>query len=412
MSKLKDYRNLPLPNRSYINNFGQDTFTKNLISLILTANLIYTVGRYSREIVVGGNPYLTGDWLINYEGGYNGRGLFGQALLWFSDTFSLNLLWTAYTFQTGLYFIYFLFVISIFRRIANPFVWMIALSPSFVMFDFLDTGGAFRKEILGFASLILIVQLIIRKTFRNTLIFLSILIFIIFLFSWDAAFCFIPFYIYTFSKLYYKEVITRKSFHTFCIAFFVLGLTSIMRAVYFLYHRPASISEGICKSLTDRGLSPKICGGTIGSITGLDANPVNMIHTLIFDYHFELYFVLLLLGFVPFFLNCWLRPNIVFTILLFISIVPLFVIGADYGRWIHIFGTFVTLAWLIDDTRPAFSRLLPVPRTFISTGTLKFLMLSLIFTNTWRIPVIWGSPADSLLGTIGRSLSWFTNLIG
>lgn len=412
MSELEDHRNFRLLIRSYARNFGLDSFTKNLISLILAANLIYTVGRYSREIVVGGNPYLTGDWLINYEGGYNGRGLFGQAILWFSDTLSLNLLWTVYAFQTGLYFIYFLFVISIFRRIASPFVWMIALSPSFIMFDFLDTGGAFRKELLGFASLILIVQLNIRKTFRNTLIFLSILIFIIFLFSWDAAFCFIPFYIYTFSKLYYKEVITRKFFQAFCITFFVLGLTTIMRAVYFLYHRPASISEGICKSLTDRGLSPKICGGTIGSITGLDANPANMIRTLILDYHFELYFVLLMLGLVPFFLNGWLRSNVILIITLFISIVPLFFIGADYGRWIHIFGTFVTLSWLIDETRAADSRLFPTPRSFISTGTLKFLIFSVIFTNTWRIPVIWGSPADSFLGTLGRILSWFTQLAG
>ena len=107
MKKFTTIQSFPLFIRNHIRNFGSDRISKNLISLLLAANLFYTVIRYSREITAGGNPYLTGDWLINYEGGYNGRGLFGQVILWISDAFNINLLWTIYTAQVLLYFIYF-----------------------------------------------------------------------------------------------------------------------------------------------------------------------------------------------------------------------------------------------------------------------------------------------------------------
>ena len=117
MKILAITQSFPIFIKNHIRDFGSDRFSKNLISLIMVANLFYTVVRYSREITAGGNPYLTGDWLINYEGGYNGRGLFGQVILWISDTSNINLLWTMYAAQILLYFIYFPIVISIFRRI-------------------------------------------------------------------------------------------------------------------------------------------------------------------------------------------------------------------------------------------------------------------------------------------------------
>ena len=378
----------------------------------MAVNLFYTVVRYSREITAGGNPYLTGDWLINYEGGYNGRGLFGQVILWISDAFNINLLWTIYTAQVLLYFIYFPIVISIFRRIENPYVWIIGLSPSFIMFDFLDTGGAFRKELLGFASLILVIHLIIRRTLRRSCIFLSIFLYIIFLFSWDAAFCFIPFYIYIFSVLRLREIISKKFFNVFSVISLTLGITSIIRAAYFLLHRPTSISDGICRSLIERNLSPRICGGTIRSITELNTNPIDMITTLVLEYHFELYFILLLLGLLPFLLNGWLQTHIKITFMLFASIFPLLITGADYGRWIHIFGTFVTLAWLVDEKNLSIPISHFKTRTIVTPQTLQFVIFSFIFTTAWRIPVVWGTPQDSFLGIAGRMLSWLSRWTG
>jgi hypothetical protein len=408
MRKSDGIQNFSLLVKNHIKNFGSDRMSKNLISSILVANLFYTVVRYSREITAGGNPYLTGDWLINYEGGYNGRGLFGQIILWLSDASNINLLWTVYTSQILLYFIYFPIVISILRRIENPYVWMIGLSPSFVMFDFLDTGGAFRKELLGFVSLILVIHLITRGILRKSSLIISIFVFIVFLFSWDAAFCFVPFYIYIFSILRSREIISRKFFSIFVGTFLTLGVTSIFRAAYFQFHRPPSISDGICESLTSRGISSKICGGTIRSITELKTDPINMVTTLILDYHFELYFVLLLFGLLPFLLNGWLKNHKGITLMLFASILPLLVTGADYGRWIHIFGTFVTLAWLIDDEKFLISAVHVNSRTIMKTGTLHFLMFSFIFTTAWRIPHVWGSPQDSFLGLAGRIISWIS----
>ena len=67
---------------------------------------------------------------------------------------------------------------------------MIRLRPFFVMFDFLDTGGAFRKELIGFAGLILVVHLLFHESFVRPSLFLSISLYVLFLFSWDVAFLF------------------------------------------------------------------------------------------------------------------------------------------------------------------------------------------------------------------------------
>lgn len=378
----------------------------------MLANLFYTVVRYSREITAGGNPYLTGDWLINYEGGYNGRGLFGQIMLWISDTLDVNLLWTTYTAQILLYFIYFPIIISIFRRVENPFAWMIGLSPLFIMFDFLDTGGAFRKELLGFASLSLIVHLIICGTFRLTSLYLSIFLFIIFLFSWDTTFCFIPLYIYLFSILKSKQIMSDRFFRALSIAYIILGVGSIVRALYFVFSRTPSISTEICNSLTSRGLSSKICGGTITSITEHSTDSIGMLNTLFLDYNFGFYFAFLLLGMLPFILNGWIKRELRIVLILFVSILPLFIVGEDYGRWIHIFATFVTLVWLVDQRKPYVSTNQLKTRAIATTGTLQFLIFSLLFTTTWRIPVAWGTPQDTLLGFAGRMISWLSRWTG
>lgn len=375
----------------------------------MVLNLAYTVVRYSHEITAGGNPYLTGDWLINYEGGYNGRGLFGQMMIWISDAFNMNLLWTTYAAQVLLYFIYFPLVISIFRRVENPFAWMIGLSPFFIMFDFLDTGGAFRKELLGFASLSLIVHLIVRGTFRLTSLFLSTFLFIVFLFSWDTAFCFIPLFIYLFSILRAEQVLSDRFFRILSIAYIFLGVGSIVRALYFLLNRTPSITTGICDSLTSRGISSKICGGTITSLTEHSAGSIEMLKTLFLNYNYGFYFAFLLLGLLPFVLNGWIKKQLRIILILFLSIFPLFIVGEDYGRWIHIFGTFVTLVWLVDQRKTFISSLQLRAKTLAARGSLQFLLLSVIFTTAWRIPVAWGSPQDSLLGVAGRIFSWLSH---
>jgi len=389
-----------------INSVGVERVAKNSVSFILFMHLIYTIGRYSQEIVAGGHPYLTGDWLINYEGGYNGRGLFGQLVLSISDFFNLSLLWTTYAFQCLLYVIYIPIVISIFRAVRTPLVFMIGLSPFFVMFDFLDTGGAFRKELIGFAGLILVINLLFRESFVRPSVYLSMTLYVLFLFSWDVAFVFLPFYFYVFNTLQVKGLISRRFLVNFRYFFVVLGLFSVLRAVFFLSNRPSTISDGICDSLIDRGLTTKVCDGTIRSLTELETNSANMIRTLFAEYNFGVYFLLLLLGLVPFVINGWLKQNLRVTILLFGSVAPLFLVGADYGRWVHIFGTLLTFMWVISQQIAIDDGSTQSIRAVGTKRQINLLLLSVIYVFSWRIPVAWGTPLDALLGLGRRILSW------
>jgi len=95
-----------------INSFGKLFSDKNIvinkykvaITTIAYLFLLFFILLYARQIVYGGNNWKTGDWLINYEGGWIRRGLIGQVLYEISAGFGVSLLWSAFFLQSLIYF--------------------------------------------------------------------------------------------------------------------------------------------------------------------------------------------------------------------------------------------------------------------------------------------------------------------
>ena len=385
-----------------IEQFGIDKFTSNLVSLILFVTFLYNTIRYSSEIFAGGHPYLTGDWLINYEGGYSGRGLNGQLLLSISDLTHFNLLWLTYFEQVLIYGIYALTVILILRRVKDKFLWMISLSPLFIMFDFLDTGGSFRKEIIGFACIAVVIRMNLRDKFTWLSFLPPTLLFILASFSWEANVILLVPTLYFIFQMNRSGILSRPKFVAISFFYTTISFLSLVCSFTLQLNSSKGVSRAICSSLMERGISGRICDGTIFSTTGLSLSIFETLHYLVIENNFGYYIPLLAFAIIPFIWNGWISRHPLISSGFFLSVLPIFLIGLDWGRWIHILGTLITLAWIVENTQES----KPPKGKQIKKSTTAFVILSLLFTILWRIPHAGGLPGAVFFGALARVISW------
>ncbi len=100
------------------------------------------------------DPWIIGDWLINYQGGIVRRGLIGEVFFRISQWSGLDIVTFIVTFQVFIYLIFFINTcrLAIRSRFSARNAALI-YSPAFMLFPILDPLGGFRKEILLFALL-------------------------------------------------------------------------------------------------------------------------------------------------------------------------------------------------------------------------------------------------------------------
>ena len=352
---------------------------------VLITSLIYSLLRQFIEVHQGGHAYKSGDWLINYEGGYTGRGLFGQLALSVSDVLGVSILWTSFLMQAGLYLLFVLFSLDIIRRVESSYLWVFALSPAFILFGFLDTDGAFRKELLGFASLILIVHSLVSGRALKTKFIFSVILFIVFTFSWETGACFLPIFIYFFYELYYRKLVSQTTFLILTIGYSCVSVISAIGVYYFARYRTITISADICESLISRGLNSTICEGTIASITEHSTDVEQILRHLWVGSNYGYYVPILLMTLIPFVISGWIQFHKGLSFILFCSTIPLYLLGEDYGRWIHIFSVFLTLAWLTNSDHLHTVNGTPGRVKEDEFSKLK-IYLFLLFVVMWRVP--------------------------
>ena len=392
---------------NHLDQFGLNKFSSNIVTLVLSISFLYNTVRYSSEIFAGGNPFLTGDWLINYAGGYSGRGLNGQLLLQFSNLTGFNILWVAYFEQIGIYSIYVLTIISLLRKVHDKFLWMISLSPLFIMFDFLDTGGAFRKEIIAFASLALFVRMLVRKKFTWSAFLPVALLYFLFAFSWEAGVIFLLPMLYFTYQMKLRGLLVKAQFIGVSFLFVALSLSSLLGSFLFgslISQRNISKDQAraVCDSLVVRGISPRICEGTIYSNTGRKIDILETLRILLLENNMGYYFPIMAFALVPFIWNGWIKHHIVLFSYFSLSIFPMFLIGLDWGRWIHILGTMITLAWIVERRQDGEA----LYESHVKRKSLIFAIFSMLFIAMWRLPNAGGLPGAFLFGAVARVLSW------
>lgn len=295
---------------------------------------------YVVQLKLGGEPFQTGDWFINYSGGFVRRGLFGYLL--FKP--GLSPTWTLLTLalvQFGCYALTYAAFLQFLRR--SDWSWVaiaMVCGPAGLSFIGYDVLGGFRKEILAFAVMAILLQAG-RSARRSTWLAWTAVAgvgWVLAVFSWEGVVFMLP--ALAFLILLPARGEARRAtgipaaWKWSALAVFTLigGVGALAAAKYSGSH---DVMLTICESVRARHLGGEnICAGGISALDWTMSQSIDYVARS-FPMYYN-YLPLLLLAVLPFLTTEWFRRQWPWFLLLFLGTLPLYVIAIDYGRWIHI----------------------------------------------------------------------------
>jgi hypothetical protein len=115
-------------------------------------------------------PYPIREMLLNYADGIVRRGLSGEVILWAQRTFGGEVVHWAYGISCLMAGALFAMSIGLYRRLpADPVQLPLILAPWGLAFFAYDSIGSFRKEILGYVAILLIVRACFAASARTAM---------------------------------------------------------------------------------------------------------------------------------------------------------------------------------------------------------------------------------------------------
>jgi len=352
-------------------------FLLTLVYLLLTSSIyIYFVTSFAQAH----NGWSTADWLINYSGGFCRRGLPGSIILNLNSLSGIPFELLVPSFQIFFlvsFFSCFLLLIKD-RRLNFNCLFLITL-PSFLPAYIWDRGIAGRKEIVLFA-LFALWCLFIRKRKLTLIVYIAFSLAIsAFVFSHELGlfFCFyFPVSLWLLSKQNHYIFDRRSLF---------IPLTAFCSGIVLLLWGAPFPATQICQSIVSHGGSSDFCHG----ILNYPVSSVQAASTQFFEslsprilYMGLMAFIII---FIPVVLSTLLDLHTIplsFFILALVGLVfcsmPLFIIGLDWGRWVHIHSVLIitTLFLLLPKSKAAHGR---------SSFSISKLLILLISSFAWQL---------------------------
>ncbi len=331
-----------------------------------------------------------GDWLINYQGGFIRRGLIGEIFLQVSQILRINIVLLVLFIQIFFYLIFLAYTCRLAMKSSfSPLNAALIFSPAFILFPVLDPQGGFRKEIILFALLAVLCCYLVttdKKIAKGLPILIGLASTIIVL-SHEILAVYLP-YILCASIIYDKGLgaNSRKILLSLLPAF---AITFIL----VLFNKGnQQVVNYICNSLKPNVPYDCFRSGAIFWIGQDMSFAYKYVLERINGNTLLMYVVLAFLSFLPF---CILRFSSQFsgffenrgmriwlTICIassFIGSLTLFWIGIDYGRFIYIHVTCLSLLVLMMN-RESSDRI-----QRINFGYSIAWVLSLLFITGWQM---------------------------
>lgn len=313
--------------------------TKIINSLIGLIFLIYyciCIYNSYLQLVFHKNGWYLGEWLINYQdGGFKRRGLLGSLFIFLNELTNIKLEFIVFAFVSIVYAVFFTLLIQLFIQKKNTLLTIsIILLPAGMGMLFKDPTIIAKKEILVFLLyLIYFVRLESKKTVKDFIITFFIIIAIL---NHEAAFFFIPFVSFTyFIKDNAPSFIKLKK-----IIFYHLAPATVVMLLLYKFGYSISTANSI-QFLQEHGLTLVLKG-----IYGYDPNYNVLNFYKAHSYGYFTYLISLFFASATFYIYC--RANTIsinkkFLIIQAVFLIPLFYIAYDWGRWINIFFTLLTI---------------------------------------------------------------------
>ena len=346
------------------------------------------------------HPWIIGEWLINYSGGFLRRGLLGALLLGLHQVTHLSLVGLAAALQCVLYAAFYISLIPLLRglRWSLPLVALL-LSPATLAFTVLDPPTSVRKEILLFLALSLLVNVVLRQQSRSWQLTLGIALAApLLLLVHEALVVFLP---YLFVPLLLSSQRRRSNLRLCTIP---VLLTALALAAVLTHAGGRVEAQAVCASVGGH-LDTQPAGLCNGAIKYLELTPAEArAETLraIRFYHYRTRYPLpVLLTLLPiaalfgrlFHQQSGTSPArllLAVTALSVAASVPLFVIARDWGRWVNIHAICLLLLFLLLD-RPSHRRQTEAEALTEAAGltlTRTRLWTLALYATCWTLPAV------------------------
>ena len=354
---------------------SESRFAANFGILVLCFSFLIGFLSYSYTIfTTGGGAYQTGDWLINYDGGFVRRGLFGSLFLGVFHNSPFGL-WSLFLIQFMLYFIVFrFFILHLFRSRSNWFLTILTCSPAGITFSGWDVYAFGRKEVIGYVVLILLASRISQRDnslFSLTHLVLAFLVYSIGIFSWEPLVFLAPSILFLVAKGFNETFPKGKKYFAY---FIFIAISSIGLILSIKYKGTPSQVIMICASIRDAGLSGnELCSGAVDAIGWTSSFTIEKVHNS-FPLYFW-YFPLILVALFPIFYSRVFVMSKKIAVISFLSLLPLYFVVNDYGRWFSMYFTSFMIVLIATNRLPSdSSNFLSSPRFGIP------------YLTTWGLP--------------------------
>jgi len=303
-----------------------------------------------RTANAGFDGWGTGEWLLSYDGGFVRRGLSGSLIL-FATPVEWSLVQSVAIVQIVAMGILFVFLFLLFLQTSRSKTWvMVLLSPATLMYPtivFANQSAGPRKEILVLAALAIVAYGI---TTRHLVLFsvVSFAMFTVAVWSHEASALLLPAFVYIIWKGSNSSARLR-SIKILIFSYTIVALSAGVASV--ISPGNAEIQQGICNGWSERGIQTPCQEQALGALTLTPEASIEWFRTQLFPRYWE-FLPVAALAIVPLFavrfLPRYWRPATVIALFQ----LPLFYIAWDYGRWIVLIATALSIVALTIATLP------------------------------------------------------------
>lgn len=307
-----------------------------IIGLILLIYYCICIYNSYLQLVFHKNGWYLGEWLISYQdGGFKRRGLLGSLFIFLNELTRIKLEFLVFAFVSIVYAVFFTLLIQLFIQKKNTLLTIgIILLPAGMGMVLKDPTIIAKKEIIIFLLyLIYFLRLEAQKAVKNVVVSFFIIIAIL---NHEAAFFYIPFVSFTY---FIKD---KASSFTKIKNIILYQLAPATVTMLMLYKFGYSISTpNSIHFLQEHGLTLVLKG-----IYGYDPNYNVLNFYKAHSYGYFTYLISLFFASFTFYIYC--RSNQIsiskkFLFIQAIFLIPLFYVAYDWGRWINIFFTLLTI---------------------------------------------------------------------
>lgn len=307
-----------------------------IISLILIVYYYISITTTYSLIVINKGGWYLGEWLINYQdGGFKRRGFFGSLFVFINEITKINLENIIFSFLFLVYTLFFYLLIKLFwKEKNNLLVIALVLLPAGFGMMVKEPSIASKKEIIFFLFYLIYILCIRSKiVIKDFVITLFIIMAIL---THEAAFFYLPFVSFTYF------VNNKGSSADKIKKIFIYQLIPSTLIMVFLFKFGINIStENSVLFLKNHGLILQELGiyEYDPNYNVLDIYKANI-------YSYQTYIISIILGAFTFYIYCKLNAvkiNFLFLTIQTIFLIPLFYLAVDWGRWVNIFFSLLTI---------------------------------------------------------------------